>query len=103
MTNADKAPAVTCSAAALPYDLTALDQAITNLSECGPVPTAQTQHRPAASTTAGPERRPASSPESCQSNGTQPHGNLSPTTKVGGSVVGRCTGYLGTECVTPTR
>ena len=40
MTNADKAPAVTCSAAALPYDLTVLDQAITNLSECGPVPTA---------------------------------------------------------------
>ena len=45
MTNADKAPAATCSAAAIPYDLIALDQAIANLSESGPVPAADLSAR----------------------------------------------------------
>ena len=40
MTNADKAPAATCSAAATHCDRIALDQAIANLSESGPVPAA---------------------------------------------------------------
>ena len=102
MTNADKAPAATCSAAATTYDLIALDQAIANLSESGPVPAADlsaSSLAPAANMSAcGPVPAAAcsSSSSSRATYATTLRSHGPPTTRqpglptqAGGSVVGR--------------
>ena len=106
MTNADKAPAATCSATTTPYDLIALDQAIANLSESGPVPAADLSARslaPAANVSAcglAPAAACSSSSSSSSSSratyATVLRSHGPPTTRqpglptqAGGSVVGR--------------
>ena len=102
MTNADKAPAATCSAAATPYDLIALDQAIANLSESGPIPAADLSARsfaPAANMSACglvPAAVCSSSSSSRATYATVLRSHGPPTTRhpglptqAGGSVVGR--------------